>query len=354
MKLQTFLILVLAFVSSGLSATVGQETNGFKKIHPKSDYDPLKITKPSQEKIVTKDLTVVDNRRNREIPLRVYLPAGDGKNHPVVLFSHGLGGAKTNNPYLGNHWSERGYVVVFMQHIGSDESVWKNKRVGQMMSAMKKAASGENYLLRVEDVRRVIDQLEDWNQLEKHALQDRIDVERIGMSGHSFGARTTQAVGGQWAPVIGQKHTDKRIKAAVAMSPSPPNQGDVSKAFGSVAIPWMLMTGTHDESRITRQKAEARRKAYPGLPKSINKYELVLHNAEHSAFSERKLAGDQIKRNPNHHKAILALSTAFWDAHLKEDKSALMWLHGDGAKSILEPNDIWQSHKSDQQASNEK
>jgi hypothetical protein len=41
---------------------------------------------------------------------------------------------------------------------------------------------------------------------------------------------------------------------------------------------------------------------------------LVLHNAEHSVFTDRPLPGEREPRNPNHHRVILALSTAFWDA----------------------------------------
>ena len=48
------------------------------------------------------------------------------------------------------------------------------------------------------------------------------------------------------------------------------------------------------------------------------------------------------KRNPNHHRVILALSTAFWDAWLRDDAAAKAWLDGDGPKSVLEKNDRWQ------------
>ncbi|NLC82242.1 MAG: dienelactone hydrolase, partial [Lentisphaerae bacterium] len=45
---------------------------------------------------------------------------------------------------------------------------------------------------------------------------------------------------------------------------------------------------------------------------------------------------------PNHHRAILALSTAFWDTHLRGDDAARAWLTGDGPRSVLEKNDRWQ------------
>jgi putative SOS response-associated peptidase YedK len=68
----------------------------------------------------------------------------------------------------------------------------------------------------------------------------------------------------------------------------------------------------------------------------------VLDRAEHSAFTDRALPGDHEPRNPNHHRAILALSTAFWDAWLRNDASAKAWLEGKGPRSILEPKDKWQ------------
>jgi hypothetical protein len=54
------------------------------------------------------------------------------------------------------------------------------------------------------------------------------------------------------------------------------------------------------------------------------------------------LPGDREPRNPNHHRVILALSTAFWDAYLRGDAGALTWLNGPGPRSVMEPADRWQ------------
>ena len=157
-------------------------------------YDPLIIAKKQLSKPI--DLIVKDDARSREIPIRVYLPE-ETSAAPVVLFSHGLGGSRENNPYLGNHWAARGYVAVFITHPGSDDSVWRGKPFAQRLLAMKQAANLENFLLRVKDVPAVIDQLERWNKADGNELEGRMDLEHIGMCGHSFGAVTTQAVSGQ-------------------------------------------------------------------------------------------------------------------------------------------------------------
>lgn len=301
-------------------------------------YDPLDTGKQTVETI---DLTVHDADRSRDLPLRVYLPGHNGPS-AVVLFSHGLGGACTNNPYLGEHWAKRGYVAVFMQHPGSDESVWQDVPAAQRMRAMRQAASGQNFKLRVDDVPAVLDQLQRWNNDNAHALHGRLDLDHVGMAGHSFGAVTTQAVSGQ-AYANRQPFTDPRIDAALPMSPSAPSRGSADKAFGDVGIPWMLMTGTLDEAAIGDTTVAERLAVYPALPPG-DKYELVLKDAEHSAFSDRSLPGDREARNPNHHRVILALSTAFWDAYLKDDPHALQWLSGDNVLDLLEAGDTWQ-HK---------
>ena len=246
-----------------------------------------------------------------------------------MLFSHGLGGSREGSAYLGKHWAARGYVAVFLQHPGSDTSVWQDKPKAERMAAMRQAAGLENFMLRVKDVPAVLDQLQRWNRAERHPLAGRLDLGRVGMSGHSFGAVTTQAVSGQSAMGGMISFADPRIKAAVVMSPSSPRRGDPKQAFAAVKIPWMLMTGTKDIAPIGDADMKSRLAVFPSLPPG-GKYELVLDRAEHSAFTDRPLPGDVEKRNPNHHRVILALSTAFWDAWLRGDAAAKAWLDGEG------------------------
>ncbi len=297
-------------------------------------YDPLRAGAAGS----AVELKFTDAKRGRELPVLVYLPAGAAKAAPVVLFSHGLGGARSGSAFLGKHWSARGYAAVFLQHPGSDDGVWKDAPAAGRMAKLKAAASAENFTLRSQDVVAVLDHLSLWQKESGHALAGRLDVERVGMSGHSFGAVTTQAVGGQSLPLVGAKFADTRIRAAVAMSHSPPRRGDVAAAFGAVKIPWMLMTGTKDDSIIADFSPADRAKVFDALPPG-GKYELVLHNAEHSAFTERSLPADKEPRNANHHRVILALSTAFFDAHLRSDAQAKAWLEGDGPRSVMEKND---------------
>lgn len=296
-------------------------------------YNPLTV---ADVEIVSKPLMVRDTGRNRDIPIRIYLPDSK-KPAPVVLFSHGLGGSRDNNPYLGNHWAKRGYAVVFIQHPGSDESVWKDLLPRQRMAAMKQAASPASFLERVCDVPAVIDTLTVWNEDKKNPLSGRFDLKHIGMSGHSFGAVTTQAIAGQSAAGGRISFADSRLTAAVMMSPGLPAAGDPQDAFAAIKIPCLLMTGTRDSSPIRDMSPANRLKVFPAI-RNAPVWQVVFDKLEHMDFGER--GGSQ--EGKRYHKAILALTTAFWDAELKGDKRALIWLNGKGAGSVLAKEDKWE------------
>ena len=172
-----------------------------------------------------------------------------------------------------------------------------------------------------------------------HWLHGHLDLDNIGMSGHSFGAVTTQAICGQ--KYFGKaRYEDTRFTAALPLSPSKARVGSTAAAFGAIEMPWLSMTGTEDSSPIgAGGDPESRREVYANLPNG-DKYELVLDKAQHYAFGD-EAARQGMPRNPNHHKAIRSLSTAFWDAYLKHDKSAKEWLQSDNAKQVLETDDQW-------------
>ena len=320
-------LLSCAWIAISSTALLAAESTG---------YDPLKVP---DVKIVSKTFDVKDAKRDRTLPVRVYLPQTD-KPAPVILFSHGLGGSRDNNPYLGNPWAARGYIVVFVQHPGSDESVWKNTERLQRMAELKKAASLENFMRRGEDIPVIIDALTAWNNDKENPLHDRFDLKHIGMSGHSFGANTTQVLAGQTIAGGRISFLEPRISAAVMMSPGIPALGDPAKAFESIKIPCLLMTGTLDTSPIGNSSAEDRLKVFPNLTHAPA-WQIVFDKATHMSFGDRDLQGNSENEN-RYHKAILALTTAFWDARLRGDKEAKAWLNGSSARSCLVPEDKWE------------
>lgn len=307
-----------------------------------SDYNPAYPGPVSRAADQVYDLVVNDTARGRRIPVLIRHQSRRTPM-PVVMFSHGLGGTRDGSDYLMRHWVARGYVAVFLQHPGSDEAVWRDVPPARRREALTEAASIGNAIARMQDVVVVLDALSTWQASRDRDLPgDRLDLSRIGMSGHSFGAVTTQAVAGQRVPsAIPGTWPDPRIRAALLMSPSPPRAMPAAEAFAGVAVPWLIMTGTHDAAPIGGTTPQDRLAVFQALPPG-NKYELVLDRAEHSAFGERALPIDHLPRNPNHPRAILAISAAFWDAHLAGREDARAWLDGDGPRAVLEPGDRWQ------------
>ena len=300
-------------------------------------YDPLAIAEDQSIEVI--DLEVSYGEEAREVPLRVYLPE-ERTAQPMVLFSHGLGGSKRGSRFLGEHWAKRGYVAVFLQHPGSDESVWKDVPARQRRAAMARAGNIRNTMDRLRDVPAVIDALQEMGSDAASPLAARIDFERIGMSGHSYGAITTQAVSGQ-SQLGRTRFTDERIKAALVLSPSLHRRDPMGASFKTVTIPWMLMTGTDDIAGVGTQDIASRLAVFPALPTG-DKYELVLDGGEHHAFTDTDEGGRKRSRNPNHHRVIMAVSTAFWDAHLQNEEAAENWLKGEGPRDVLDPEDRWQ------------
>ena len=301
------------------------------------DYDPLQLGSLETQSITA---TVLDGNRDREIPLLIFQPT-QSTPAPIILFSHGLGGTFETAVYLGEHWSARGYVAVFMQHAGSDAGILEGVAPAQILSVMRAAASAQNLIARVGDVSAVIDQLELWNADSSHFLGQRLDLDNVGMSGHSFGARTTQTTSGEIIPWLSYNTQDPRIKAALPMSASVTDLDTATQLLGGVNIPWMIMTGTLDESVINDTSVAQRLAVFPALPPG-GKYELVLFEGEHHAFTDRPVSALQKPRNPAHHPAIMALSTAFWDSFLRGDPAARQWLEGAGALEVLAEKDSWQ------------
>lgn len=283
----------------------------------------------------------VDEARGRTVPVKIYLGAATGAPCPVVVFSHGLGGSRENSPYLGEHWAAQGYVAVFVQHSGSDEAVWKEAVPGERLGALKAAASVKSFLDRVGDIPFVLDCLERWNADPAHGLKGRLDLERIGLCGHSFGAVTTQALMGQRF-VMGRSFADPRLDAFFLMSPSASRGVPSAEAFSHIAAPVLCMTGTEDGSPIQPELTpESRREVYAALPEG-DKYQLVFEDGGHFAFSDVDFHDEQ--RQPHHHAAVQVLSTRFWDAYLKGDEAAKAWLRSEqprGGAKLVEA-DVWE------------
>ena len=288
-----------------------------------------------------------DGARTRDVPVRLYAPKpGDTggasrERFPVILFSHGLGGSRDGGKLWAGHWASHGYVVVVMQHVGSDESLWKNDAPREVKQNLKSAMTLKNLGLRVGDVHFVIDEV-----IRRSAAGDRefanADARRLGMSGHSFGAQTTLAVSGQKAGILGgQSGLDTRIVAAVAFSPNARNKINMARQFGDIRIPLFSVTGTEDGSILgDGTRYQDRMLPFENMPPG-GKYLAVFDGGDHMVFGGHQLSGrrPETARDGEIQAGVKAATLAFWNATLKVDESARAWLESGGFKGMLNAKD---------------
>ena len=270
-----------------------------------------------------------DEGRSRDVPVKIWWPKLEGRA-PVVVFSHGLGGTRENYAHHGQHWSSHGYVVVHLQHLGSDDGVWRG--VSRPMESLQKAVTDvENLLARPRDVSFAIDELTRRAAREDWFLAGRLELEAIAVAGHSFGAYTALCAAGRDLVLPGGgklEVSDPRVKACIAMSPQGNARERSNASWREFACPVLHMTGTHDTSPIRGDSKPAERRIPFDTIDRAEQYLLILDGAEHSAF------GDTLRgfgrRNPAHEPLIFASSTAFLDAYLRADAKALAWLRDGG------------------------
>jgi predicted dienelactone hydrolase len=277
-----------------------------------------------------------DAKRDRNVPVKIYYPKSGKGPFPVIIFSHGLGGSREGYEYLGQAWAKHGYVSVHLQHLGSDAAVWRDAGLFDKMDAMRRSAfDPANAINRPRDVNFAIDELEKLNKGDP-ALARRLDLDHIGVGGHSFGAYTALAIAGEtFLPRAGKESSlaDSRVKAVIAMSaPVNANRPRMDAAFAKIRIPCYHMTGTKDTSPIGDTSPEERRLPFDHTNGS-DQYLLTLEGGDHMVFSGR---GKMLtsKKDEGFQKLISASSTAFWDAYLKNDAKAKGWLTNDFKKVL--------------------
>lgn len=302
----------------------------------------------AQTGVRVEDLAWTDAARQRTLPLRWRWPAGEGAC-ALVMFSHGLGGSRDGGTAWGEAWASAGFAVVHLQHPGSDSEVWRN---GGGLAALRRAADAEQYLARVRDARFVLDEIE--REIERRAGDGpwrRLRRDAIGFSGHSFGARLTQALAGESRGRADL--ADARLRAFAAFSPGFSARGaqgaaldaEARERFARVTRPFLCLTGTLDESQLAGDAStESRQAVYRGLPPG-RKAGLILEDADHGTFGGQAMPRAKrrdpraIAHEPAHHALIARLTTDWWRWRLLDDAAA-----GERLREPvgLGPGDRWQ------------
>lgn len=286
-------------------------------------------------------LVLHDAARTRDVPILAYVPESAAA-HPVV-FSHGLGGTREGYAYLGRYWASRGYVSIHPQHAGSDIDVLL-RSTNPMLSAMHVTTDRAQLAERPRDISFVLDQLA--RLAASHPVfQGRLNLDQVGVAGHSFGGYTALAMIGLVADVgegAPRSFLDPRVKAAVSFS-APAYADDALNAtsYQSIVRPCLHVSGSKDDGPVYRITPAERRFSYDHA-RAPDQLLVMLDEAHHFTFGDNlRWRGERVVRDPAHHGYLQRMTTAFWDAHLRGDAAAREWLRLDlptmlGARGLVE------------------
>jgi len=275
--------------------------------------------------LTVENIVLHDPARNKDIPIKIYYPAGEGP-FPVIIFSHGALASKDRYSALGEFWASYGYVSIHPSH--GDSAADSGFR-GSVRDAISDPHAWEN---RPKDISFIIDSLA---HVEKFApqLSGKLDLQHIGVGGHSFGAYTAGLIAGTTILLPGrsapQSFADKRVSAVVMLSPEGEGiMGLTAHSWDAIKVPMLLMYGSRDFGPFGQEpvwRSEPFEKAPAG-----NKYKVELEGGTHMGFAAPFPGG-------NHRVEVFQCAKletlAFWDAYLKQDPKARQYVESHGLQA---------------------
>ena len=209
---------------------------------------------------------------NAPIRTDIYLPMLQGqrqRNRPTVIISHGLGSDRTSYAYLGEHLASHGFIVLNVEHPGSNAEQIDALLVGRSAAVV----DNEEFIDRPQQISALL------NYLDQEATQygSLINFAQVGIVGQSFGGYTALALAGasldfevleescppsslslnvslllqcQASQLDESSETtlslqDERIRAAIAINPITSVLFG-AESMGAVTIPTMMVSGGAD------------------------------------------------------------------------------------------------------------
>jgi predicted dienelactone hydrolase len=175
--------------------------------------------------------------------------SSDGAKFPVLLFSHGLGSEAPTYASLIEDLVSHGYVVVAISHTYDASAVtfpdgttlnanmsWlpppPDPDAGDAAVAAFQAVMHDHVATWTADARFVLDQVTQWQANDPEGvLTGRLDLDHVGMFGHSYGGATSAEVCA----------LDPRFKAGIDLDGTLFSPAETDGGTGrSIATPFML------------------------------------------------------------------------------------------------------------------
>ncbi|MEH1824448.1 MAG: alpha/beta hydrolase [Nostoc sp.] len=232
---------------------------------------PFDPSQPGNAQVKILNLSLNDQKRNRQIPVDIYWSTAATPDKPVIVLSHGFASVRTDLRYLAEHLASHGYVVAALEHPGSNQA-----NTDLAFQGKTRVMKPQEFLDRPQDISFVLDELEKLNQTANHPLQGKLATNKAMIIGYSFGGGTALALAGaelqlehlkqrcqknlavlslgedmqciaQELPENSYQLRDARIKQAIAFDPT------TSLIFGEtgltkIQVPTLVLTGSADKT----------------------------------------------------------------------------------------------------------
>lgn len=259
----------------------------------------------------TLEQTWLDKGRDREIPVKIYLP--ENKKPPLLIFSHGIGGSSESYKYIGEFLARHGIASLHPTHVGIDAGLLDGERPFQ---ALKEAANNNDFLTTLpEDIQFILDYIE-FKEMD-------FDYNKIALAGHSFGSYVTMAIAGQSVSRDGTEidFQDERVKCAIAISPLATRENP-EEAYDLIEIPILHITGTKDDSPFGLLEPVERRIPYDNMNET-DQYLVVFTDADHMVFAAQRRQNKFSEHDVKVMELTCAVMLEFLNKYLLKAKSSL-------------------------------